>query len=110
MVPPQFTANAASRDREGPHAVTGIPVFAYCEFSKATPKGIPYSDTLCLAPTGSSLGGLGYVLIFIIVLTIQLPLFYHLQLTKSTVIAKFLTFFAAFFHGPGKQKNIRKIN
>jgi len=37
-------------------AVTGRPVLAYNKnFSQTTPKGIPHSDTHCLAPTDSSL-------------------------------------------------------
>jgi hypothetical protein len=40
----------------GPHAVSGIPVFAYWNFSKATRKGIPQPGSHCLAATGSSLG------------------------------------------------------
>ena len=48
-----------------------LPVFTYFHFSEATPKGIPYPDLHCLAPAGSSLGkSPGYVLVFIIVLSI----------------------------------------
>ena len=32
-----------------------LPVFPYCHFRKAAPKGIPDSGIRCLAPTGSSL-------------------------------------------------------
>ena len=46
-----------------------VPVFSYCHFSEATPKGIPYFSSRCLAPTGSSLRKPSkYVLVFIIVL------------------------------------------
>ena len=46
-----------------------LPVFLYCRFKEATPKGIPYPGSHCLAPTDSSLAKRGgYVLVFIIVL------------------------------------------
>ena len=49
-----------------------LPVFAYLFFSKAAPKGIPYPNLHCLAPTGSSLTKPdGYVLVFIIALSIS---------------------------------------
>jgi len=58
-----------------PHAVTGVPVFAYLIFSKAAPKGIPYPGPHCLAPPGSSLAERsGYVLVFIIALSISVAI------------------------------------
>ena len=71
MVPPQFTPAGASRDPNRSAGCTGpypsSPTFS--RFSEATPKGIPYPGSHCLAPTGSSLTEpSGYVLVFITVL------------------------------------------
>lgn len=66
-----------------PHGILTIrklyrafPVPAYCQFSQATPKGIPHHRTHCLAPSGSSLGGHPWcVLVFFTVLCIYVFLF-----------------------------------
>ena len=64
-LPPKRTA---SQTPIGPSAISGAPVFAYCEdFGKAAQKGIPVPRSHCLAPTGSSLRDLyGTVLGFFI--------------------------------------------
>ena len=67
VVPPQFTAKAASWDSNksagciGPYPsspttfVTTDLIIGYFGFKKATPKGIPHPGLHCLAPSGSSL-------------------------------------------------------
>jgi len=55
-----------------PQAVSGPTRLRLLYFSKAAPKGIPYPDPHCLAPTGSSLAKpCGYVLVFIIALSVS---------------------------------------
>ena len=65
-----------------------LPVFLYCRFKEATPKGIPYPGSRCLAPTGSSLAEpYGYVLVFITVLWIlMLPslALWHTQVNRES--------------------------
>ena len=74
MVPPQFTPCGASRDPDrsagciGPYPSS----FTGKAFNEAAPKGIPYPDLHCLAPTGSSLAkSCGYVLVFFNALSIS---------------------------------------
>ena len=107
MVPPQFTpAREPHGIQTDPQAVSGPTRPRLLDFSKAAPKGIPYLDPHCLAPTGSSLAeSLGmywfsstryrYVLP-------SLPL-YSIQVNKKKVrkytIA--ITVFCAFCHRRG---------
>ena len=73
MVPPQFTPCGASRDPNRSAGCIGPYPSSPTEFfSEAAPKGIPYPDLLCLAPTGSSLGKpCEYVVVFIIALSVS---------------------------------------
>ena len=83
MVPPQFTAYAASWSPDrlagciGPYpsppttSITADLIIGYLGFKEATPKGIPHRGSHCLAPSGSSLGERKRcVLVFITVLLI----------------------------------------
>ena len=66
----RFDRNGTSGDPDRSAGYTGPYPSSPTEiFREATPKGIPYPGSHCLAPTGSSLAEpSGYVLIFIIVL------------------------------------------
>ena len=56
MVPPQFTAYAASGIQTDPQSCIGLTrLHLLLVFSEAAPKGIPRRPFFCLAPTGSSL-------------------------------------------------------